>query len=84
MYDWFSDIQLEKNVSKGKSSHPCQIPVALMERLILLLTNESSIVIDPFMGVGSTGQACRNLNRRFVGIEISKKYYKLARSRLDD
>jgi len=82
MYDWFADIQLEKNVSKGKTSHPCQIPVALMERLILLLSNESSIVIDPFMGVGSTGVACKNFNRSFIGIEISKKYYKLARSRL--
>ena len=82
MYDWFADIQLEKNVTKGKNSHPCQIPVALMERLITLLTNENSIVIDPFMGVGSTGQACKNLNRRFIGIEISKRYYKMAEKRL--
>ncbi len=84
MYDWFADIQMEKNVSKGKSSHPCQIPVALMERLILLLTNESSIVIDPFMGVGSTGCAARRLGRRFIGIEISIKYYKMAQKRLDE
>ncbi len=82
MYDWFADIQLEKNVSKGKNSHPCEIPVALMERLIILLTNESSVVIDPFMGAGSTGCACKNLSRRFVGIEISKKYYKMAEKRL--
>jgi DNA modification methylase len=84
MYDWFSDIQQEKNVSKGKNSHPCQIPIALMERLIVLLTNESTIVIDPFMGAGSTGVACKNLNRRFIGIEISKRYYKMAEKRLGE
>lgn len=82
MYDWFSDIQLEKNVSKGKDSHPCQVPVALAERLILLLTNESSVVVDPFMGSCTTGQAARSLGRRFVGIEISKKYFKMAEKRL--
>jgi DNA modification methylase len=82
MYDWFADIQLEKNVTKGKDSHPCQIPIALMERLITLLTNESSIIIDPFCGIGSTGQAARNLGRRFVGIEISKKYFTMAEKRL--
>ena len=82
MYDWFSDIQLEKNVSKGKDSHPCQVPVALAERLILLLTNESSVVVDAFMGSCTTGQAARSLGRRFVGIEISKKYFKMAEKRL--
>ena len=82
MYDWFADIQLEKNVSKDKISHPCQVPVALMERLILLLTTESSIVIDPFMGVSSTGIACQNLGRNFIGIELSKKYINIAKNRL--
>lgn len=82
MYDWFLDIQLEKNVTKGKNSHPCQIPVALMERLITLLANDTSIVIDPFMGVGSTGVAAGRMGRRFIGIEVSMKYFKMAEKRL--
>ncbi|MBW8015111.1 MAG: hypothetical protein FVQ82_02920 [Planctomycetes bacterium] len=82
IYDWFADLQLEKNVSKGKNSHPCQIPVALMERLIILLTKKNTIVVDPFAGVGTTGSACRLTGHRFIGIEVSKKYYQLARNRL--
>jgi len=80
-YDWFSDIQLVKNTSRDKCFHPCQVPVTLMERLLLLLTKENDIVIDPFMGVGSTGLACQNLNRRFVGIEISEEYCRTAKYR---
>ena len=84
IYDWFSDIQLEKNVSKDKSSHPCQFPVALIERLILLINglNKNTIIIDPFMGVGSTGIACKRMGLKFIGIEISKKYFDLAQQRI--
>jgi len=82
MYDWFSDIQLEKNVSKGRCFHPCQVPVSLMERLIILLAKKSSIIIDPFMGVGTTGIAAQRLGYRFVGIELSQEYYRLAKGRL--
>ncbi len=52
LYDWFSDIQLVKNISKEKTGHPCPIPVALMERIILLTTNEGDTVCDPFIGGG--------------------------------
>lgn len=52
LYDWFSDIQLVKNVSREKTEHPCPIPVALMERIILLTTNEGDTVCDPFIGGG--------------------------------
>jgi len=82
MYDWFSDIQLEKNVSKGKCFHPCQVPVSLMERLIILLANKNTIVVDPFAGVGTTGLAAQRLGYRFIGIELSQEYYKLAKGRL--
>jgi len=82
LYDWFSDIQLVKNVSRQKAFHPCQVPIELMERLILLLGDEDTVVIDPYMGVGTTGLACQKLNRRFVGIEVSKNYYDIAKYRL--
>lgn len=81
-YDWFSDIQLVKNVSKTKYNHPCPVPVALMERIILLTTNEGDLVIDPFMGSGTTGIACLNTNRRFIGFEIDTAYFDMAQERL--
>jgi site-specific DNA-methyltransferase (adenine-specific) len=74
-YDWFSDIQLVKNVSKEKTIHPCPIPVKLMERIILLTTNENDLVVDPFMGTGTTAIACINTNRRYIGFEIDKTYH---------
>jgi site-specific DNA-methyltransferase (adenine-specific) len=84
LYDWFSDINLVKNVSKEKTIHPCPIPIALMERLILLLTEENDIVVDPFMGSGTTALACINTNRRFIGIELSKEYCDLANGRISN
>ena len=83
-YDWFSDIQLVKNVSKQKYNHPCPVPVKLMERIILLTTNEGDLIVDPFMGSGTTAIACHNLNRKFIGFEISAEYCEIARKRLND
>jgi site-specific DNA-methyltransferase (adenine-specific) len=83
LYDWFTDINIVKNVSKEKTSHPCPVPIALMERLILLLTDEGDLVVDPFSGSGTTALACIRLNRRYIGIERSKKYCKLANSRIE-
>ena len=80
-YDWFSDIQLVKNVSKDKFNHPCPIPVKLMERIILLTTKPGDTVLDPFMGVGTTGIACRNTGRNFIGIELDEEYFKIAEER---
>lgn len=64
--------------------HPTQKPVRLMERLIQLVTDEEMTVLDPFMGGGSTGIACLNLNRHFIGIEIDAEYFKTAEKRLQD
>lgn len=83
MYDWFSDIQLVKNVSKEKS-HPCPVPVKLMERIILLCTNENDIVVDPFMGSGTTAIACINTGRNFIGFEKDTHYYELAKKRIEE
>lgn len=83
-YDWFSDIQLVKNVSKKKYNHPCPVPVKLMERIILLTTNEGDLVVDPFMGSGTTGIACQNTNRNFIGFELDETYFNIAKERLEN
>lgn len=82
-YDWFNDIQLVKNTSKEKiKGFTNQIPIELMERIILLSTNEGDTICDPFMGTGTTGQACINTGRKFIGIEQSEEHYKIASERL--
>ena len=53
-----------------------------MQDIIKIHTNENDIVIDPFMGSGTTGLACLNLNRRFIGIELDKNYFNLSIDRL--
>ena len=70
----------EHNV--GRSTHPTQKPVALMEYLIKTYTNEFEIVLDFTMGSGTTGVACCNLNRDFIGIELDKDYFKIAEQRI--
>jgi site-specific DNA-methyltransferase (adenine-specific) len=62
--------------------HEAQKPVGLMEYLIRLTTIENQIVLDPFMGSGTTAIACHNLNRRFIGFEINESYYDDAIRRL--
>jgi DNA modification methylase len=62
--------------------HPTQKPLALMEWLVRTYTNEGDLVIDPFMGSGTTGVACALHNRRFIGIEREKKYFDVAVERI--
>lgn len=70
--------------SQGKTIHPTQKPVALMEYLIKTYSNEGDLVLDFAMGSGTTGVACGNLNRRFIGIEIDKEhgYFEIAERRI--
>ena len=63
--------------------HPTQKPVALMEYLIRTYTNEGDTVLDLTMGSGTTGVACRNLNRNFIGIESNDGYFKTAKERIE-
>lgn len=67
----------------NKTIHPTQKPVDLLEYLIKTYTNENMTVLDNTMGSGSTGVACKNLNRNFIGIEKDPDYFKLAKERLD-
>ena len=68
--------------SSGKV-HPTQKPVALMEYLIKTYTNENELVLDFTMGSGTTGVACKNLNRNFIGIELDSNYFDIADSRIN-
>lgn len=64
--------------------HPTQKPVALLEYLIKTYTNENDLVLDNTMGSGSTGVACVNTNRKFIGIEKEKKYFEIAKRRIEE
>ena len=69
----------------GRSKvHPTEKPVSLMERLILASTNELDVVLDNCMGSGTTGVACINTNRRFIGIEKNEKYFEIASNRINE
>lgn len=67
----------------GGKVHPTQKPVALMEYLVRTYTNEREIVLDNTMGSGTTGVACMNTNRKFIGIEKEPKYYEIAKNRIE-
>lgn len=62
--------------------HPTQKPVELLEYMIKTYTNEGETVLDFTMGSGSTGVACKNLNRNFIGIELDEEYFKIAKERM--
>jgi len=68
--------------SQGKTVHPTQKPVALMEYLIKTYTNEGDLVLDNCMGSGTTGIACANTDRRFIGIEKDPNYFDIAKERI--
>lgn len=63
--------------------HPCQKPIDLLEFLIKTYTNEGMIVLDATMGSGSTGVACVNTNRKFIGIELDENYFNIAEDRIN-
>lgn len=81
---WFPKniISLSNAGSSSKSVHPTQKPVSLLEYLIKTYTLEGETVLDFTMGSGSTGVACKNLNRDFIGIEQDEKYFEIAKKRI--
>jgi site-specific DNA-methyltransferase (adenine-specific) len=68
----------------GKNLHDTEKPVELMKILIENSSNENDLVLDPFMGIGSTGVACINTNRNFIGIELDTNYYNIAKNRINE
>jgi len=68
---------------KNQNNHPTVKPIALMEYLVKLVSREGQVVLDPFMGSGTTGMACVNTGRDFIGIEIDEDYFKIAQARIE-
>ena len=81
IYDWWFINQV-KNVSKEKTAHPCQMPLEVMKNIIGIIPEEYTI-LDQFMGSGTTGVACNELGREFMGCEIDKDYFEIAWKRLN-
>ena len=87
VYDeWYPKtiIRISNANSSYTSSHPTQKPIALLEYLIKTYTLEGETVLDNTMGSGSTGVACVNTNRDFIGIELDQHYYEVACQRIAD
>lgn len=82
-YDWWQINQV-KNVSKKNNIHSCPIPEQVARKIILSTTNENDLVVDPFMGSGTIIKIAKELKRRFIGIEISLNYCKIAKNRLSN
>ena len=78
------DVLRFNRVPKTQTVHPTQKPVSLLEYLIKTFTNESDTVFDSCMGSGSTGVACINLNRKFIGIELDDNYFTIANNRIKE
>lgn len=73
-----------KRGTKVSNSHGAVFPLELAELVVANFTKENATVLDPFMGTGTTGVACKNLKRNFIGIEIDPEYYKIAEMRINE
>lgn len=80
-YDWW-EINQVKNVSKKDNPHSCPIPEEVARKIILSTTMEGDLVVDPFCGSGTICKAARELNRNYIGIDISPEYCEIARARI--
>ena len=70
------------NSKKERTGHPAQFPIQLAKDHIISWSNEGDIVLDTFMGSGTTGVACLETNRRFIGIELDEQYFGIAKERI--
>ena len=78
-----TDVLEFKSITGKSCLHPTQKPVYLLEYLIRTYTNENDLVLDFTMSSGSTGVACINTNRKFIGVEINEKYFNIAKDRIE-
>ena len=81
-YDKFFLVPKVRQKADKFNSHPTIKPLELMNHLVRLLSWENQVVLDPFMGSGSTGVSCTDLKRQFYGYELDKGYYEIAEKRL--
>ena len=71
--------------SKGRHGvHPTEKPIPLMKELLTDFTNQNDLICDPFMGSGTTGVACAQMGRRFIGIELNETYFEIACQRIEE
>lgn len=80
--DVWTDIHRYRH-NVRRDEHPCQLPIPLLERLILMTTDENDIVLDPMVGTGTTCVATKKLGRRFIGIDIDPKYVEIAKKNVE-
>lgn len=90
-YNFFDESKACSNVIHGinqqipqKGEHPTKKPVELMERFINIHSKKGMTVLDPFMGSGTTGVACKRLEREFIGCELDENYFNIAKERIDN
>lgn len=81
LHDFF-ETSLTSQKEKKFGKHPTQKPIALFSHFIKTLSNEGEVVLDPFMGSGSSGVSAKKLNRKFIGIELNEDYYNLSKTRI--
>jgi site-specific DNA-methyltransferase (adenine-specific) len=79
--DVWTDIHRIRH-KKRRDEHPCQLPIHLLERLLLMSSAEGNIILDPFIGTGTTAIAAKKLGRRFIGIDIDLKYVEITNKKL--
>jgi len=77
------DVMMADKVSGSKMVHPTEKPIQLLERFVVNNSDEGDIILDPFMGSGTTGVAAKSLNRSFIGIELDEAYFNIAKDRID-
>ena len=80
--DVWTDIYRVRH-AKNRDKHPCQLPVHLLERIILMSSEKDDVILDPFLGTGTTALASKRLERNFIGFEKDEEYCKIARDKLD-
>ena len=78
----WTDIHRVKH-NKYRDEHPCQLPIHLLERVILMSTDEEDIVLDPFSGTGTTAIAAKRLGRNYIGLELDKEYVEISQNKLE-
>lgn len=80
-FDMYRSVKIV-NIGNKDTTHPTEKPLHLIKDLVKISSNENDIILDPFMGSGTTAVACKQLNRNFIGFEISKEYCDIANKRL--
>jgi site-specific DNA-methyltransferase (adenine-specific) len=80
--DVWTDIHRIRH-KKRRDEHPCQLPIHLLERLLLMSSDEGDVILDPFIGTGTTAIAAKRLGRKFIGIDIDPKYIEITNRKLE-